>query len=244
MTAPLFLADLDRPQIGQTVVVTGDEGRHAVVVRRIRTGETVLVSDGAGQAVRGEVTATDKLGLSVRVDEVLAEPAPSLSFVAVQALAKGDRSELAIEMLTEIGVDEVVPWAAERSIVKWAPERLERALAKWRATVREATKQSRRFRVPVVSLPVDDMHLTARIPTATLALVLHEDATTDIAEVDVPAAGEVLIVIGPEGGIAPAELEAFVDAGAKAVRIADAVLRTSTAGVVAVGQLRALAKAR
>ncbi len=139
MTEAMFLADLDSPVVGGSVAVTGDEGRHAAIVRRIRKGEVVLVSDGIGLAVRGPVLTADVNGLVVEVAEVLVADEPSgLRFTVVQALAKGDRSELALEMLTELGVDEIVPWQASRSVVRWAPDRVERALARWRSIVRES----------------------------------------------------------------------------------------------------------
>lgn len=240
MTRPLFLAPLDDPlpPVSGTLALTGDEGRHAAVVRRIRAGEEILVADGAGRGVLAEVLAADKSGLELRVLEHLEIPDHGLRVVAVQALAKGDRSELAIEMLTEVGVDEIVPWQASRSIVKWQGERGEKSLTKWRGTVREATKQSRRLRVPAVSAAVTTKQLRQRIAEVDLALVLHEDATQSLAQKEIPVSGTVLLVVGPEGGISTEELDVFTSVGAVAVSISDGVLRTSTAGVVAVGRLR------
>lgn len=243
MTEAMFLADLDDPRVGAQVAVTGDEGRHAAIVRRIRKGEVVLVSNGIGAAVRGPVLSADVNGLVVEVAEVLAEPVRPLRFTVVQALAKGERSELALEMLTEIGVDEIVPWQAARSVVKWAPDRVERALTRWRSIVRESTKQSRRFRVPRVSPPLTTAELALRIAEPALTLVLHEDANDWISQVNVPAEGEVMLIVGPEGGLTEQELATFAEAGGRAVLIADGVLRTSTAGTVAVAQLQALSRA-
>lgn len=242
MTEALFLADLDSPAVGDTVAVTGDEGRHAAIVRRIRKGEVVLVSDGIGNAIKGPVLTADVNGLTVEVAEVLADPARPLRFTVVQALVKGDRTELALEMLTELGVDEIVPWQASRSVVKWAPDRVERALARWRNIVREATKQSRRFRVPRVSPPLTTAELALRIGEPTLTLVLHEGADAWPSVVDLPAEGEVMIIVGPEGGLTVEELALFAEAGGRPTLIADAVLRTSTAGVVALAQLQALTR--
>lgn len=243
MTEALFLADLDSPVVGGSVAVTGDEGRHAAIVRRIRKGEVVLVSDGIGNAVRGPVTQADVNGLIVEVTEILEQPARPVRFTVVQALAKGDRAERALEMLTELGVDEIVPWPASRSIVKWAPDRVERALARWRSIVRESTKQSRQFRVPRVSPPLTTAELALRIAEPSLTLVLHEGASDRISADALPAEGEVMVIVGPEGGLTEAELATFAEAGGRPTLIADAVLRTSTAGVVALAQLQVLTRA-
>lgn len=241
MTRALFLTDFDTPPVvGQTITLDGEEGRHAAVVRRIEVDEGVLVADGNGRGVQGTVTRSDRTGLDILVEDVIEVPEPTRRIVVVQALAKGDRSELAVEMLTELGVWEVVPWEASRSIVKWAPDRVERALRRWRSIAREASKQSRRFRVPVVSMPASTKQLVARIPTAALALVLHEDATEPIRAATVPDSGEILVIVGPEGGITRDELALFTAAGGIPVRISDGVLRTSTAGPVAMGQLYSL----
>ena len=240
MTEPLFLGDLDRPRRGDEVTLTGEEGRHAADVRRIKLGEVILVSDGAGLAVRGPVTAAAKGTLTMLVVDVLRAPEPSVRHVAVQALPKGDRAESAVEMLTELGIDQIVPWQAERSVVRWSPDRVERGLARWRSAAREAAKQSRRFRVPVVTAPLTTPELALRVPQAALALVLHETAEAPLASVDLPATGEVLFIVGPEGGLTDEEVATFEQAGAKVVSISDAVLRTSTAGVVALAQLLGL----
>ncbi len=240
MTEPLFLADLNDPTPGSHVYLEGDEGRHAATVRRIRVGETIMVADGSGNAVRGPVTEVDRSVVVVEVEDVMHRPVPQVKYAVVQALAKGDRALQAIEAMTEIGVDEIIPWRSKRSVVKWAPERTERHLMRWRSTVREATKQSRRFRVPIVSMPVATDELIARIPLTALTLVLHEEAEQPLSAVPLPDQGEIMVVVGPEGGIAPDELEALVAAGGRPVTVADAVLRTSTAGVVGLAQLQAL----
>ena len=242
MTEALFLSHLESPEVGDEIAVVGDEGRHAVDVRRIRPGEVILVADGAGTAVRGRVTRVDKAGLMLHVDDVLHAPLGEHRLVVVQALAKGDRAELAVETMTELGVDEIVPWPASRSIVKWDPERAQRGLTRWRATAREATKQSRRFRVPIVGFPMGTAELVLRIPQTALTLVLDGDADASLADVELPPSGEIMMIVGPEGGISPDEVQAFTDAGARAVRLSDGVLRTSTAGVVALAQVQALTR--
>jgi 16S rRNA (uracil1498-N3)-methyltransferase len=172
------------------------------------------------------------------------EPRPELRFVLVQALAKGGRDDLAVETATELGVDEVVPWQAARSVVVWRGPRGEKARASWVATVRAAAKQSRRARVPVVGPVVSGRALADRLARAELAVVLHEEATTPLASLDLPDAGAVVLVVGPEGGIAPEELEQLTAAGAVTARLGDHVLRSSTAGAAALAVLSAATRWR
>lgn len=235
MTPPLFL--LDYLPVGDELLLSGDEGRHAARVKRLRAGEELLVSDGRGGVLHCRVTkvVADALQLAVlsRREEPPAEP----RLVVLQALPKGERAELAVESMTELGVDEIVPWAAARSIAHWRGARGEKALQRWRRTAREATKQSRRAWIPDVTALVDMPGGTARLAGAACALVLHEDAPTPLAAVAVPDAGEIVLVVGPEGGITPGEVDAFVAAGAVPVRLGAPVLRTSTAGSAALAAL-------
>lgn len=240
MTEPLFLAPLEGPEVGKPVVLAGSEGHHAADVRRIKVGEVVWISDGNGTAVRGPVSVAEKGSITVTVEEVLHTPERSVRYVAVQALPKGDRAELAVEMLTELGIDEIVPWQSARSVVRWSSERAERGLTRWRASAREAAKQSRRFRVPTVSMPMTTRELALRIEQTALTVVLHETAETPLSALELPTEGEVMFIVGPEGGLTDEEVATFTAAGGRVALIADAVLRTSTAGVVALAQLQAL----
>lgn len=250
MTDPLYLADVTAaPRIGDVVEVTGDEGRHAAVVKRTRIGEYLLVADGAGHAIRGPVTSVSKQGVRVRVEEILATPEPRFRWTMVQALAKGDRSEIAVESLTELGASTIVAWQASRSVVRWdaragMPDKSEKGLAKWRSVAKASTKQSRRFLVPDVRY-ASSTQVAEIVERADLALVAHEDATMPLAQVELPAdGGEVVVIVGPEGGIAPDELELFASKGALLVSLGDGVLRTSSAGVVSLAQLQLLAQLR
>jgi 16S rRNA (uracil1498-N3)-methyltransferase len=238
-TAPLFLVD-DVPATGR-LVLDGPEGRHAATVKRLRVGEAVQVADGRGGLGEASVVAVgrDRVELAVARRVELAPPAPRV--VLAQALVKGERGELAVELATEAGVDEVLPWRAARSVAKWeAGPRGDKALARWRSTVREAAKQARRPWVPPVGEPVSTAALVTRVAAADTALVLHESAADGLAAVELPAVGELLLVVGPEGGVSDEELAALGAAGARAVRLGPQVLRASTAAAVALGALGVL----
>ncbi len=238
MSLPVHLVpSLGEVGAGSAVEVTGDEAHHAVAVRRLRVGERVVLTDGRGTAATGTVTSTGKRVFAVEVDGVRHEPRPDPRLVVVQALPKGDRGELAVEVLTEVGAQTVVPWAAARSVAVWKGERATRAHAKWQATSREAAKQARRAWHPDVAPLASTAEVAARLADADLALVLHEAASEPLAAVEPPASGTIVLVVGPEGGLTDDEVSTFVDAGAQAVRLGAEVLRTSTAGVVAAAAL-------
>jgi 16S rRNA (uracil1498-N3)-methyltransferase len=234
---PLFLADRAELQ-RDTVVLSGPEGRHAATVRRLRPGERVDVGDGAGLVAECVVTAHSGRGPELAVLELAVQarrevPPPEPVITVVQAIPKGDRGELAVEEMTEVGVDRIVPWAAARSVPVWQAERGVRSLARWRATAREAAKQSRRAWLPEVTEPASAAGVAAVIAKAACAVVLQPDAAYGLGDLRPPDAGDLVLVVGPEGGITEAEHAAFLAAGAHARRLGPTVLRTSTAGPVA-----------
>ncbi|MDO8120214.1 16S rRNA (uracil(1498)-N(3))-methyltransferase [Isoptericola sp. b490] len=239
MSAPVFLAAAGTlgHEPGQAYRLEGAEARHAGVVQRRRVGDLVDVVDGAGVRLRCAITHVEPGVLDLEVRARLVEPEPAVRVLLVQALAKGDRDERAIEAATEVGVDGVIPWQAQRSIVVWRGDRAARSRAKWIATVRAATKQSRRARLPEVAEAVTTTGLAERVAAtvdaAGAALVLHEEAVEPLSAVGLPTSGDVLLVVGPEGGIDDVELADLVRAGARPVRLGPHVLRTSTAGPVA-----------
>ncbi|WP_199435093.1 16S rRNA (uracil(1498)-N(3))-methyltransferase [Qaidamihabitans albus] len=241
-TPPVFLvAELPA---GEHVSLDGEEARHAATVRRTRPGEQLTLSDSAGGVARCVVEAVHPgrhPRLDLRVRQRWQEPPPALRVTIAQALAKGDRGELAVELATEAGADAVLPWRAARSIARWDEgPRGAKALARWRAAARAAAKQARRGRVPEVGDPVGTKELVAVLSGAACGLVLDADAPRRLTEAELPAEGELVLVVGPEGGITPGEREAFAAAGALGVRLGPTVLRTSTAGAVALGALGAL----
>lgn len=246
MSAPLFLVDELPPS--DVVTLDGAEGHHAATVARLSPGEPLLVSDGRGTLAAAVVARAGRGWLEARVlSRKYVEPAaPRL--VVVQAIAKRERSELAVQAMTEVGVDEIIPWAAARSVARWPEDRTDRARQRWIDAAREASKQSRRAWLPAVGTLHSTSQVCARLRAATAALVLHEEATEPLAGVPIPRAGspdsqqvgaEVVIAVGPEGGIAPEEISLFAQAGARVVRLGANVLRTSTAGVAALAVLSA-----
>ncbi|MGI9002804.1 MAG: 16S rRNA (uracil(1498)-N(3))-methyltransferase [Pseudonocardia sp.] len=240
-TPPLFL--LDALPAGGPFVLEGPQGRHGATVKRLRAGEAVLLADGRGGVAQAVVDAVgrDAVELMITARCTVEPPAPRV--LLAQALVKGDRGELAVELATEAGVDGILPWRAARSVARWdGGPRGEKALARWRATVREAAKQARRPWLPVVEEPVTTAALARRVIAADATLVLHEGATDGLVEIagKLPVTGEVLLVVGPEGGITDAELDELGAAGARPVRLGAEVLRTSTAAAVALGALGVL----
>ncbi len=233
---PLFLV-APGELTGSVITLTGAEGHHAAAVRRLRAGERADVGDGAGTLAVTVVSSVTKDSVTLDVRELHAVAAPEPRLVVAQALPKGDRGELAVELMTEVGVDAVLPWAAARAITKWQAERGAKALAKWRATAREAAKQSRRAWLPEVAEATTSAALARRVALAGRAIVLEADAAARLPEVSLPESGEVLLVVGPEGGISPDERAALRDAGAVEARLGPTVLRTSTAGAAAAAVL-------
>lgn len=226
-------------RVGSSLGFEGDEAHHAVAVRRLRVGEQIALTDGRGTRAVGEVTATGKRTFTVEVLSVERVERPEPRVTVVQALPKGDRGELAVEVLTEIGAETIVPWAAARSVAVWRGERAEKSHARWASTAREAAKQSRRSWFPDVLRLHDTAAAAELVAAADLAIVLHEADGVALSSLDLPEVGSVVVVVGPEGGLTDDELAAFGSAGAVTVRLGAEVLRTSTAGVAAVAALLA-----
>ena len=252
MTRPVFLGEDLRPDpasvgVGDRVTLAGAEGRHAASVRRI---------GGAGLRLTCEVAGADKSSLSLVVREVLREERPVPEIVLVQALAKGGRDEAAVEICTEIGIDRVIPWASQRAIVQWKGPKADKGRAKWEGVARAAAKQSRRAFVPTVEGVMDSRELTSWVASLTdeagVAFVCHEEASESLgaalasfqeAGADASLPPRVALIVGPEGGIGPEETGALVDVGARMIGLGANVLRSSTAGAVALTLIRAAAGA-
>jgi 16S rRNA (uracil1498-N3)-methyltransferase len=234
---PLFHADTVADEV---VLLTCDEARHAAAVTRVRVGERIRVSDGISECIEGLVVAVSKQRVEVRVESRFSLQLRDFKLVVAQALAKGDGSSTAVGMLTAVGVDEILPWSALRSIAKWESPRAEEHVTsiskgqeRWMSVAREASKQSRRIAIPKIAALHSTRDLIARIQSADCAIVLHESGQEPIAKIQLPSKGEVLIVVGPEGGIDESELELFSGAGAHIAILGPTVLRSAHAGGIA-----------
>lgn len=237
MTAALFLIEPEVAAgagVGDLVELDGPEGRHAVAVKRLGVGEHVDLGDGAGTVLHAVVEAlTGRDSLVARVLERVVVAAPQPRIVVVQALPKGERGETAVETLTEVGVDVIVPWQAERCVARWTGEKVQRGRSKWAAAARTAGKQARRAWLPEVAPVARTSDVADLVAAAACAIVLHEEAAVPLREIAVPAGGDIVLIVGPEGGVSPDEIERLTAAGAQLALLGPTVMRTSTAGTVA-----------
>lgn len=237
MALHFVVPDCTDAAIGELVRFTGAEAKHASLVRRVRVGETVTIGDGRGVWLEGAAEDVTASQVSVRITERRVHDGPETRIVLAQALAKGDRDELAVQAACELGVDEVIPWQAARSVSRWEGPKAAKGRERWAAIVREAAKQAHRAWVPEVSAVQSTAQLAERAARARL-LVLDPWTETPLTGIR-PDGRDLVLVVGPEGGIAPDELERLEAAGAERVRLGDTVLRTSTAGPAAIAVLSA-----
>jgi 16S rRNA (uracil1498-N3)-methyltransferase len=237
MVEPLFYKEDIQAAVGSVVTLSGPEAKHAVSVRRMQIGEAVQLTNGLGLRVKGTVSATSSSSLELKVSEVISESKPDLEITLVQALAKGDRDELAIQAATELGVFSVIPWQAARSISRWDSVKEVKARARWQQIVNEAGKQSLRAFWPEVRPSVSTADLVKVLGEFDLVLVLDVTGSQALSALNLPKQGSIAIVVGPEGGIAADELEVLAAAGAVLVTLGANVLRTSTAGPAVIAAL-------
>jgi len=239
VTASVFLVEPPLlAQVGDTFVLDGPEGRHAVAVSRVAIGEHIHVVDGDGTRVIGIVTeyrGKDACVISVELVEHLPDASPRL--VVVQALPKSEHGELAVDLLTQAGVDVIIPWAASRCVTQWRADRAEKSRSKWVQSARAATKQSRRSRVPEIRAVASLAEVMSVVSSATSAFLLHEEASMLLGAAEVPISGDIVLIVGPEGGISPDEVVALTGAGARSVLIGAHVLRSSSAGALGIAAL-------
>lgn len=240
MVQPLFFTPLARNlKVGESFTLSGDEGKHAATVKRLRASEGLQLTDGTGIRISAIVIENKGQSLEVRITEISDEPLPELQITLVQALAKGDRDELAIQAATELGATEIVPWQANRCVSKWEGPKLQKGVARWQTIVVEAVKQSLRVHTPKVQAALNTSELAKTVASFDLVLVLDPTSEVSIKSV-APTSGRVAIVVGPEGGIEDTELALLEEAGAKRVHLGNGILRTSTAGLAAISALLTL----
>lgn len=208
----------------------GEDAHHAVRVLRMSAGEVFMLSDGAGAWSEVKVFAVKKKSLEVQVLSSGFQEPLRMAITVVQAIPKGDRAKEAIELLTEVGVDTIIPWSASRSIGKGGD--------KLAITAREASKQSRRLRIPHVVDASSTDQICALIKQSSCTVVFHESASSALSELKLPLGiSDIVIIIGPEGGLTDEELARFTDAGAMLSRMGRPILRSAHAGIAAVSAL-------
>ncbi|MEV0948419.1 16S rRNA (uracil(1498)-N(3))-methyltransferase [Rhodococcus sp. NPDC049939] len=243
MAATVFFLD-PLPEVGCTAVLDGSEGRHAATVRRIGIGERIMLADGHGGLADSEVTAAEKnrLELTVHARSQIQPPSPTVT--VVQALPKAERSELAVELATEAGADAIVPWQSSRCVARWDGPKVAKGVARWRSAALAAAKQSRRAIVPEVSEPVRTAGVLSLVREVVarggVVAALHESAALGLSELSLRSVGEIVLIVGPEGGISDEEIASLTEVGAVPVLLGPHVLRTSTAAAVALGALGVL----
>jgi 16S rRNA (uracil1498-N3)-methyltransferase len=243
MVEPLFRFD-EPMTAGATVVLAGTEGHHAAAVRRMRVGEAIALTDGAGTRGRGQVSSVQPKQVSIRISTVEVESLQLPRFTLVQAVTKGDRDEMAVQATTELGVSRITPWQSSRSISRWDGKEAKN-IARWQAIADEASKQSLRANFakvgPVLATTALGQQVTQSVAAKCVYLVLDPTSSTSLSDDSVQAklsaAQEIAVVVGPEGGIEQFELEALESAGAIRVHLGNGILRTSTAGVAAFSYL-------
>lgn len=240
MVEPLFYADdAELASIGETFTLSGAEAKHASVVRRMSAGEAIQLTNGRGLRIRGTVASSAQEFVVVKVSSAEIEPKPEVQITLIQALAKGDRDELAIQAATELGASQVIPWQAERSVSRWEASKVAKGVQRWQQIVQEAAKQALRVWVPEVGAPLSTKQLVSAINDFDQVLVLDPTAEVGLSSVELATAGAIAVVVGPEGGISSSELQLLEEAGGIRVHLGHHVLRTSTAGVAAISALNA-----
>ena len=237
MVLPLFSVPQSTTlKIGDSYSLDGPEGKHAATVRRMRVGEGIQLTNGFGLRATGRVLSATGNSLVIEINDVVQEELPSLRLTLVQALAKGDRDELAVQAGTELGATRIIPWQAARSISRWEGDKAEKSRTRWQTIAQEAAKQSLRVWNPTVLPVASTKQLIELLAEYQEVLVLEPTSQISIADLGL-VSGDVALVVGPEGGIDSSELEKFASAGFKLVHLGSGVLRTSTAGLAAISFL-------
>lgn len=235
MAHQYFNENISHAAIGEVVELVGPEAHHASTVSRLRIGEIIRIGNGRGLILEAKILTAEKTLVTTEVLTFSETPAASPQLVLVQALAKSDRDERAIEAATELGVDRIIPWASSRSISKWEASKIAKGEARWVSIVKEASKQSLRSHIPLIDSHSNAQEVVAKL-SGVLTLLLDPQAMTSISDVSIEASS-IGVIVGPEGGITDEEREYFVNAGATPCSLGSNILRTSTAGPAALAIL-------
>lgn len=231
---PLFRSDQVRQP---TLKLVGDDGKHAAAALRLRVGELVQFTNGVGVTAIGKVVSTNnKNEVEFTLSDLTETVKPTPSITVAQAITKGDGALQAVELLVEVGVDRIIPWAASRSVVRWDAEKQTTAPRKWQAVAEAAAKQSRRVWFPEVTSMAGSVPEVLSYAQHSQIIVCDENADSGFTT---PLNEQVLLIIGPEGSITPEELQEFKQAGASLVRMGETILRSRHAGIAAVAALLA-----
>ena len=231
----LSLFFVDQLGTGSTQELSGDDGHHAVAVMRLAVGEQIKIADGSGNWVSGTITEVGKKNLKIDVAQRGSAQAGKPELVVVQAVTKSDRTKEMLELLTVGGADQIIPWQAERCISKWQSD----SSSKWLLLIKEAAKQARRVKLPVLSDEVTTNQLLKLFKDSDKVVILHEDASMGISQINLSKdADRIILIIGPEGGISDSEILQLEGAGAVSARMGDLVLRSAHAGFAALSAIQ------
>jgi 16S rRNA (uracil1498-N3)-methyltransferase len=233
----LFFVDDLPTTVGQIYIFDNEDALHAIRVLRTGPGEVFWLSDGKGSFSTVKAVEVAKKSMQCEVLESEFQEPLDIEYTVIQALPKGDRLKACAQLLTEAGADRLVFWSSARSIGK-----ADKTLDKLDVTVREASKQARRFRIPEIVGPLTTAQVIDEIARADIAFLFHESATSKLSAITAPKVAKALIIIGPEGGITDEELEAFTSSGAKIALMGRPIFRSAHAGIAGLAAVQTLLK--
>lgn len=237
MRTLFFVEDLPTT-VGQRYTFDNEDALHAIRVLRTGPGEIFWLSDGKGTFSTVKALEVEKKSMQVEVLESHFQEPLDIEYTVIQALPKGDRLKQCAALLTEVGADRIVFWNSARSIGKSE----DKTFDKLDVTIREASKQARRFRIPEIVGPLSTAQVIDEIARTDLAVLFHESATSKLSAITPPAVKRALIIIGPEGGITDEELDAFTSSGAIIALMGRPIFRSAHAGIAGLAALQTLLK--